>query len=98
MTGMREDVVLAKMGEGCSGQKEQQMQSPEAEMSLECSRETEGRLVQLERRREWERVVGNERRGVRSYKTSEAKLRSLDFMLIPVRSLWKVLSSGRDVI
>lgn len=70
MTGMREEVVPAKMGEGCSGPKEQQMQSPEAGTSLECSGETEGRLLQLERRREWERVAGNERRGVRSYKTS----------------------------
>lgn len=36
---MREKVIRAKMGEGCSRQKEQQMQSPEAGTSLGYSRE-----------------------------------------------------------
>lgn len=67
---MREQVIHVKMGKGCSRQKEEQKQSPEAGTSLECSRETERRPVQLQMRRVWGRIVGNERRGVGSYKTS----------------------------
>lgn len=66
---MREKVIHAKMAEECSRQKEEQVQSPEAGTSSEHLRETESRLYNW-RGGECGGVVGNERRGIRSYKTS----------------------------
>lgn len=66
---MREKVIHAKMAEECSRQKEEQARSPEAGTSFKHSRETGGRLCNW-RGGEYGGVVGNERRGIRSYKTS----------------------------
>lgn len=66
---MREKVVHTKMAKECSRQKEEQVRSPEAGTSSEHSRETEGGLCHW-RGGECGGVVGNERRGIRSFKTS----------------------------